>query len=102
MNPTEHGAQRVTTGVPWGKALRGAVRRGSLAQTTVAALIVGGILMMVNLSSQLRQGPVTWVLVLRVALTFIVPWFNATMGIAIGLRKSGAPPSHTHARPIER
>lgn len=58
-----------------------------MAQTTVAALIVGSILLMVNLYSPVREGPFTWALTARIALTFLVPWFNATMGIAIGLRK---------------
>ncbi|MGW1726434.1 hypothetical protein ACWCQK_26290 [Streptomyces sp. NPDC002306] len=63
-----------------------------MAQTTTAALIVGSTLFMVNLYSQVRDGPFTWVLAMRIALTFLVPWFNATMGIAIGSRKSSASP----------
>ncbi|MFF3559609.1 hypothetical protein ACFYXS_06170 [Streptomyces sp. NPDC002574] len=63
-----------------------------MAQTTAAALIVGSTLFMVNLYSQVRETPFTWALTVRVALTFLVPWFNATMGIAIGLRKPGASP----------
>ena len=87
--------------ISWAAALRGAVRRASLAQTTVAALLVGGTLLMVNLYSELKEGPITWNLLFRVALTFLVPWLNATMGLALGLRKSGAP-CPTHATPIER
>ncbi|MFD9001523.1 hypothetical protein ACFV0T_11220 [Streptomyces sp. NPDC059582] len=63
-----------------------------MAQTTTAALIVGSTLFMVNLYAQVRDGPFTWVLTMRIALTFLVPWFNATMGIAIGSRKPGASP----------
>ncbi|MFD7407026.1 hypothetical protein ACFV7R_31105 [Streptomyces sp. NPDC059866] len=73
-------------------ALRSAVRGRSLTQTIVAALAVGSVLFLVNLYSQVRDGPFTWVLASRVALTFLVPWLNATMGIAIGLRKPGASP----------
>ncbi|MGW1542029.1 hypothetical protein ACWCPM_17655 [Streptomyces sp. NPDC002309] len=74
--------------VPWSVALRGAVRGRSLVQTTVAALSVGSVLFMVNLYTQVQQGPLTWVLTSRIALTFLVPWLNATLGLAIGLRKS--------------
>jgi hypothetical protein len=62
----------------------------------VAALVVGSVLFMVNLYSQVRHGPFTWVLASRVALTFLVPWLNATMGIAIGLRR---PALHRAAGP---
>ena len=72
----------------WAPALRGAVSRRSLMQTSVAALLVGGTLLMVNLYSALRDGPLTWRLAIQVFLTFFVPWMNATMGIALGLRKS--------------
>lgn len=68
-----------------------------MVQSTVAALTVGSILFMVNLSSQVREGPFTWLLTARIALTFLVPWFNATVGIAIGLRKPGA----SSCRPTE-
>ncbi|MFD8079438.1 hypothetical protein ACFV3E_43260 [Streptomyces sp. NPDC059718] len=63
-----------------------------MAQTTTAALIVGSTLFMVNLYSQVRDGPFTWPLAARTALTFLVPWLNATMGITIGLRRPGTPP----------
>ncbi|MET9880743.1 hypothetical protein ABZZ36_40000 [Actinacidiphila glaucinigra] len=61
-----------------------------MAQTTTAALIVGSTLFMVNLYAQVREGPFTWAFAARTALTFLVPWLNATMGIAIGLRRPGA------------
>lgn len=92
MSLPEQDPQAKAPTVAWSEALRGAVRARSLAQTTVAALTVGSILFMVNLYSQVREGPFTWALMARVALTFLVPWFNATMGIAIGLRKPGAAP----------
>ncbi|ANS32310.1 putative membrane protein (plasmid) [Rhodococcus opacus] len=44
---------------------------------------------MVNLYSHVRVGPFTWVLAVQIALTYVVPWLNATMGIAIGLRHTG-------------
>ncbi|MGW2047692.1 hypothetical protein ACWCPF_21290 [Streptomyces sp. NPDC001858] len=75
-------------------ALRGAVRGRALGQTIAAALAVGSTLFMVNLYSQVVDGPFTWALTLRVALTFLVPWLNATLGLAIGLRKAGAAPRH--------
>ncbi|MED7822091.1 hypothetical protein [Streptomyces chiangmaiensis] len=81
-------------GVTWSAALHGAVRGRALGQTTTAALTVGSILFMVNLYSQLVDGPLTWAFTLRVVLTFLVPWLNATLGLAIGLRKAGAPPRH--------
>jgi hypothetical protein len=79
----------------WTTALRGAFRYGALAQSVVAALIVGSTLFAVNLLAQVREGPLTAGLLTRVGLTFLVPWLNATIGIAIGLRKSSVP-----ARPI--
>lgn len=92
MSLPEQDIQAKTPTVTWSEALRGAVRGRAMAQTTVAALTVGSILFMVNLYSQIRQGPFTWALTVRTALTFLVPWFNATMGIAIGLRKPGGSP----------
>jgi hypothetical protein len=74
----------------WASALRGAFRYGALAQSTLAALVVGSTLFAVNLLAEVREGPLTAGLLTRVALTFLVPWLNATVGIAIGLRKSGA------------
>jgi hypothetical protein len=47
---------------------------------------------MVNLYSSMRNDPLTWVLAGQIALTFLVPWLNATMGIAIGLRHSNPLP----------
>jgi hypothetical protein len=90
MNLTEHEAREIAL-VSWRAALKGAFRRRSLAQSTVAALTVGSILFMVNLYTQVREGPLTAILVVRVGLTFLVPWCNATLGIALGLRKSGLP-----------
>jgi hypothetical protein len=82
--------------ISWPTALRGAFRYGALAQSTVAALLVGSTLFVVNLLAQVREGPVTPGLLTRVGLTFLVPWLNATIGIAIGLRKSSVPP-----RPVQ-
>lgn len=67
----------------------GAVRRRSLYRTVPAAIIVGTTLFMVNLYSTVRTGPFAWHLVGQTTLTFLVPWLNATMGIAIGLRSGG-------------
>jgi hypothetical protein len=92
MSLPEHNLQAKTPPVAWSVALRGAVRGRSMAQTTTAALLVGSTLFMVNLYSQVRDGPFTWVLTIRIALTFLVPWFNATLGIAIGSRKPGPSP----------
>jgi hypothetical protein len=47
---------------------------------------------MVNLYSSARDDPFTWVLAAQITLTFLVPWLNATMGIAIGLRHGNPPP----------
>ena len=78
----------MTSRVGWGEAFRGAFRRGALMQSTAAAFVVGSTLFMVNLFAQVRTGPFTADLALRITLTFVVPWANATTGIAIGLRKS--------------
>jgi hypothetical protein len=47
---------------------------------------VGPTLFVVNLYSSVRHGPFTLTLAGQIVLTFLVPWLNATMGIAIGLR----------------
>ena len=78
----------MATAVGWGTAFRGAFRPGALVQSTAAAFVVGSILFMVNLYSHVRSGPFTADLAVRITLTFVVPWANATTGIAIGLRKS--------------
>ena len=74
--------------VGWGAAFRGAFRPGALLQSTTAAFVVGSILFMINLYAHVRTGPFTADLAARITLTFVVPWANATTGIAIGLRKS--------------
>lgn len=99
MSQPEQDPQAKTPPVAWSAALRGAVRGRALAQTTTAALLVGSTLFMVNLYAQVREGPFTWVLAVRVVLTFLVPWLNATMGIAIGLRRPGAPPRRPAGTP---
>jgi len=80
-----------TDHTPWRHALRGAIRTKALSRTMPAAFIVGSILFMVNLYSAVRTGPLTWMLAVQITLTFLVPWLNATVGIAIGLRQ-GPPP----------
>ncbi|MFG2475535.1 hypothetical protein [Streptomyces fagopyri] len=100
MSLPEQDPEAKAPAVAWSVALRGAVLGRSLAQTTTAALLVGSTLFMVNLYSQVREGPFTWALAIRMALTFLVPWFNATMGIAIGLRKPGVPP-HRPTEPAD-
>ncbi|GGT00462.1 hypothetical protein [Streptomyces chromofuscus] len=92
MGRPERAARVETAPVAWSVAARGAVRGRSLAQTTLAALAVGSVLFLVNLYPQVREGPFTWALAGRIALTFLVPWCNATTGIAIGLRRPGGPP----------
>jgi len=72
--------------VTWRAALLAAVSRRSLCRTLPAATAVGTTLFLVNLYSSVRSDPFTWVLATQIALTFLVPWLNATMGIAIGLR----------------
>jgi hypothetical protein len=84
----EEGAQALR----WRDALVGALHRRSLSRTIPAATIVGSILFMVNLYSSVRDGPFTWVLAAQITLTFLVPWLNATMGIAIGLRHGSPSP----------
>ncbi|MEN4476892.1 hypothetical protein [Mycolicibacterium cosmeticum] len=77
----------------WPSALRGAVRRRSVCRTVPAAAIVGSTLFMVNLFSSVRDDPFTWVQASQIMLTFLVPWLNATMGIAIGLRHGDIAPT---------
>ncbi|HEX4558992.1 MAG TPA: hypothetical protein VH166_07355 [Mycobacterium sp.] len=83
------GALRTT--LPWHQAVLGAVRGGSLSRTIPAATAVGSTLFMVNLYSAVHDGPFTWTLAGQIALTFLVPWLNATLGIAIGLRSASSP-----------
>lgn len=90
MSLPEQDPRAKTPPVAWSVALRGAVEGRAMAQTTAAALVVGSTLFMVNLYSQVRDAPLTWALTVRIALTFLVPWLNATMGIALGLRRPGA------------
>ena len=82
----------------WRRALLGAMGARSLRQTVLAATIVGSVLSVVNLSSSVLNGRFTWVLAGRIALTFLVPWLNATMGVAIGLRHPRALPGHISPR----
>ena len=70
----------------WRAALRAAVSFGSLRRTLLAAFVVGTTLFFVNLFAQVRSDGVSGLLALRIVLTYLVPWGNATFGIAIGLR----------------
>ncbi|MBB5166304.1 hypothetical protein [Mycobacterium sp. AZCC_0083] len=85
-------AQAVAPPTGWRHALLGALRRRSLYRTIPAAAIVGVTLFMVNLYASVRNGPFTTMLAIQIALTFVVPWLNATMGIAIGLRHGSPSP----------
>jgi hypothetical protein len=76
--------------VSWGSALRDAVRPPSLRRSAIAASVVGTTLLMVNLSGRLIGEPFTVGLALKVFLTYAVPWGNATVGIAMGLRGHGS------------
>jgi hypothetical protein len=90
MNPTGQDSPAKADRVPWSRALRGALRGRSIVQSATAAMTVGSILFMVNLYSHVRDDPFTWALATRIVLTFFVPWLNATLGIAIGLRRPAA------------
>lgn len=83
----------------WGRALLGAVRPHSLWRTIPAATIVGTTLFWVNLYANVRDDPFTWLLAMQIALTYLVPWMNATMGIAIGLRHAGSSAAHSGGGP---
>ncbi len=72
--------------VGWVQALRLATNRQSLARTILAAAVVGTLLTLVNLAGRTLPGHLTIPLLGRMLLTYLVPWANATLGIAIGVR----------------
>ncbi|QWF20471.1 hypothetical protein KM427_15930 [Nocardioides sp. LMS-CY] len=72
--------------VSWPAALRGAVGRQSLKRTCAAALVVGTTLAVVNFGGQLATTGLSVAVVVKLLLTFLVPWGNATFGVALGQR----------------
>lgn len=77
----------VATRRSWGSALREAVRPPSLKRSVIAAGVVGTTLLIANLGARLVAEPFTIGLAVKVFLTYAVPWGNATVGIAMGLRE---------------
>jgi hypothetical protein len=77
-------------GMTWRAALGAAVSGRALRRTAVAAMIVGTTLFLVNLADAVHHGPMTWQLCTKILLTYVVPWANATFGIAIGFRDRAA------------
>jgi hypothetical protein len=49
-------------------------------------LVVGTTLAVVNLGGQIASRGLSLVVVIKLALTFLVPWGNATFGVALGQR----------------
>ena len=45
--------------------------------------------MVANLGDRMMSDPMTFGLATKVFLTYAVPWCNASVGIAIGLRERG-------------
>jgi hypothetical protein len=76
-------------GETWRAALREAVRPRSLRRSGIAAGLVGTTLLLANLGGRLAEGSMSTGLALQIFLTYAVPWCNATIGIAIGLRDRG-------------
>jgi hypothetical protein len=72
--------------MPWRAALRQAVTPRALRRTLTAAFVVGTTLFFVNLFGQVHDTRMTPLVAVRIALTYLVPWGNATFGIALGLR----------------
>lgn len=69
----------------WSEVIRVAVSVRSMRRTVTAALVVGTILTLVNVGPGF-SGKVTVALGFKVLLTYLVPWLNATIGVAIGVR----------------
>jgi hypothetical protein len=104
------GADAGRTGVPrtlshppehevgWGQALRIATNRESLKRTVLAATVVGTTLVFVNLADLLTASSLAGWLGFKVFLTYAVPWGNATMGIALGVRGTAGHGGVRHPR----
>lgn len=70
----------------WRHAFRAALRARSLRRSVTAAAIVGTTLFTFNLAHEAFSKPVTLMLCIKAVVTYLVPWLNATFGIAIGVR----------------
>jgi len=73
-------------GRTWGEALREALRPRALRRSALAAGVVGTTLLVANLGGELLTASMSMRLGVQVFLTYAVPWGNATLGIAIGIR----------------
>jgi hypothetical protein len=80
----------MTSRVSWRRALASALRPRSLARTVPAALVVGTTLWFVNLSGTFFAGGATSFALVQTALTFVIPWLNATFGMTMAFRASPA------------
>lgn len=78
-----------SAGLSWTSALREAVRPPCLKRSVIAAGVVGTTLMVANLGGRLTSEPLTAGIALQAVLTYAVPWGNATVGIAMGLKDRG-------------
>jgi len=74
----------------WPGALRVAVSGQSLRRTLAAAFVVGTTLTVANLGGSLLSEGLTAGISVKLALTYLVPWGNATFGIAVGQRDRSA------------
>lgn len=79
--------------VPWGSALRNALRPRALRRTVPAALVVGTALWFVNLAGTFLDGRATAFTLMQSVLTFVIPWLNATFGMTMAFRSPIAAPS---------
>jgi hypothetical protein len=82
--------------VGWVQALKLATNRQSLTRTILAAAVVGTLLTIVNLAGRTVPGHLTTPFLVRMLLTYLVPWGNATLGIAIGVRDRSRATHPTH------
>ncbi|CNG70839.1 Uncharacterised protein [Mycobacterium tuberculosis] len=72
--------------MPWCAALRQAVMPRAQCRAMAAAFVVGTTLLSVDVVAQGHDAHLTPIATLRIVLTYLVPWGNATFGIALGLR----------------
>lgn len=68
------------------EAFRIATRRSNLRRTVLTALIVGTLLFLINQLDVVLAGRATWVTWVKGAVTYLVPFAVANIGVLIGTR----------------
>lgn len=90
---TTPGHERASQGFPsptWGSAgevPRVVLHGPHLRRTTLTAAVVGTVLFAINQADVVMRGDATWVIWLKVALTYVVPFVVSNLGVLFATQR---------------